>query len=182
MHYVAGQFCIMDNHVHWLLTPTSAQGLARLFRRVHTWWAMTFNRRHGRSGPLMQGRFHSSPLSEDHYWTALRYVELNPRRANLVRHAEDFTFSSARARLAGEDDPFVVLAEIGTRKQFSCDEWRSFLEHPDPDRDQALRKALPSSLPCGSSDWIRDLEQQFQRKLTCSPPGRLCAAQHSPGA
>jgi putative transposase len=50
-------YCIMDNHVHWLLTPTSAQGLARLFRRVHTWWAMTFNRKHGRSGPLMQGAF-----------------------------------------------------------------------------------------------------------------------------
>lgn len=82
-------YCIMDNHVHWLLTPTTANGLARLFRRVHTWWAMTFNRKHGRTGHLMQGRFHSSPLSEDHYWTALRYVELNPQRARLVRQAED---------------------------------------------------------------------------------------------
>jgi putative transposase len=48
-------YCIMDNHVHWLLTPSSVDGLARLFRRVHTRWAMIFNRRHGRSGPLMQG-------------------------------------------------------------------------------------------------------------------------------
>ncbi len=64
-------YCIMDNHVHWL-TPSSVDGLARLFRRVHTRWAMMFNRRHGRSGPLMQGRFHSSPLSEGHYLTALR--------------------------------------------------------------------------------------------------------------
>ena len=106
-------YCIMDNHVHRLLTPQSANGLARLFRRVHTWWAMTFNRKHGRSGPLMQGRFHSSPLSEDHYLTALRYVELNPQRAKLVRRAEDFTFSSARARLAGKDDP--LRADNGDR-------------------------------------------------------------------
>ncbi len=175
-------YCIMDNHVHWLLTPTSAHGLARLFRRVHTWWAMTFNRKHGRSGPLMQGRFHSSPLSEDHYWTALRYVELNPRRAKLVRRAEDFEFSSARARLAGESDPFVTLSTITTRRSYSREEWRAFLEHTDHHREEALRKALPSSLPCGNSDWIRSLEQHFHRKLAWSPPGRTAAAWQSPAA
>jgi putative transposase len=56
-------YCLMDNHVHWLLTPTTATGLARLFRRAHTWWALTFNRKHGRSGHLLEARFHSSPLS-----------------------------------------------------------------------------------------------------------------------
>lgn len=169
-------YCIMDNHVHWLLTPTTANGLARLFRRVHTWWAMTFNRKHGRTGHLMQGRFHSSPLAEDHYWTALRYVELNPLRAHLVRRAEDFAFSSARARLAGAEDRFVAITPIATRCLYSRHEWRAFLEESDPAHDQALRKALPSSLPCGSSEWIRGLEKQFHRKLTWSPPGRHLAS------
>lgn len=172
-------YCIMDNHVHWLLTPTSVNGLARLFRRIHTWWAMTFNRKHGRTGHLLQGRYHSSPLSEDHYWTALRYVELNPRRAKLVRRAEDFAFSSARARLAGKPDPFVVMAAIATRKKFTSDEWRIFLEIPDPQSEDALRKAEPSSLPCGRSDWIQDLEKHFHRKLAWSPPGRHAMNQHS---
>lgn len=173
-------YCIMDNHVHWLLTPSSTYGLARLFRRVHTWWAMTFNRKHGRSGPLMQGRFHSSPLSEDHYLTALRYVEVNPRRAKLVRRAEDFTFSSARARLAGRDDPFVSITAVKTRRSYTREEWRTFLEHSDHDRETALRKALPSSLPCGNGDWIHSLEQGFHRKLAWSPPGRPAAARQSP--
>jgi putative transposase len=165
-------YCILDNHVHWLLTPTSTTGLARLFRRIHTWWAMTFNRRHGRTGHLLQGRYHSSPLSEDHYWTALRYVELNPRRAKLVRHAEDFTFSSARARLAGKPDSYVTLSAIDTRKKFTNDEWRAFLDIPDPDSDRAFRKAEASSLPCGGSDWIEDLEKRFNRKLAWPPPGQ----------
>jgi putative transposase len=172
-------YCIMDNHVHWLLTPQSANGLARLFRRVHTWWAMTFNRKHGRSGPLMRGRFHSSPLSEDHYLTALRYVELNPQRAKLVRRAEDFTFSSARARLAGKDDPYVPITAIETRRSYSPDEWRTFLEHSDRDHDDALRKALPSSRPCGNVDWIHSLEDSFHRKLAWSRAGRPPAARQS---
>ncbi len=104
-------YCIMDNHVHWLLTPTSAHGLARLFRRVHTWWAMTFNRKHRRSGPLMQGRFHSSPLSEDHYWTALRYVELNPRRAKLEMRRGTRDLAQSRAQL------LVQLANMAKAEQ-----------------------------------------------------------------
>ncbi len=166
-------YCIMDNHVHWLLTPTSANGLARLFRRIHTWWAMTFNRRHGRTGHLLQGRYHSSPLSEDHYWAALRYVELNPLRANLVRSGDDFTFSSALARLDGNPDPYVNLSMIETRKEFTNAEWRAFLDIPDTGGDRELRNAEPSSLPCGRSDWIQDLEKRFNRKLTWRPPAEL---------
>jgi putative transposase len=172
-------YCIMDNHVHLLLTPQTANGLARMFRRIHTWWAMTFNRTHGRSGPLLQGRFHSSPLSEDHYWTALRYVELNPRRAHLVRRAEDFTFSSARARLAGKPDPFVVMGNAAMRKHFTRVEWRAYLEIPDPEGEEELRKAAPSSLPCGSNEWIRELEQRFHRKLSWSPPGPHASCKQS---
>lgn len=68
--------------------------------------------------------------------TALRYVELNPRRAKLVRRAEDFTVSSARARLAGEDDPFVMITAIATRRNYSPGEWSAILEHTDHDRER----------------------------------------------
>src|SRR5580692_12318844 len=67
-------YCLMDNHVHFILTPTTASGLARVFQRVHTWWAIVFNLRHHRTGHLFQNRYYSSPLGEDHYWAALRYV------------------------------------------------------------------------------------------------------------
>ena len=76
-------YCLMDNHVHLIVTPSDPNGLARLFRRMHTWWAMKLNRWLERSGHVFQNRFHSSPLDENHYWTAMRYVEVNPRRAGL---------------------------------------------------------------------------------------------------
>ncbi len=165
-------YCLMDNHVHWLLTPRQPDGLARLFRRVHTWWAMVYNRRYDRSGHLFQNRFSSSPLTENHYWTALRYVEVNPRRAKLVDKAEDWEFSSAKAHLHGTDDPLIKISREQWRRRFTGAQWREFLEHTDAERERGLRQAQPGCRPVGSSQWIRQLEQQWNRKLAWSPPGR----------
>ena len=168
-------FCLMDNHEHWMLTPTTDTGLARLFRRVHTWWALTFNHKHGRTGHLLQARFHSSPLSEDHYWTALRYVEVNPRRAKLVGRPEDFEFSSARAHIMDERDPHIPLSPVPTRQGFTPLQWREFFSREDFATETALRRALPASRPCGNAEWIRGLEARYRRKLAWSPPGRPTA-------
>ena len=77
-------FCLMSNHVHWIIVPGTEDSLARLFRRVHGRYAQYLNARRQRNGHLWQNRFYSCPLGETHLWTALRYVELNPVRAGLV--------------------------------------------------------------------------------------------------
>jgi putative transposase len=174
-------YCLMDNHVHWILTPATEQGLARLFRRVHTWWAMRFNRLTERCGHLFQNRFHSSPLAESHYWTALRYVEVNPRRAGLVKRLEDWEFSSAQAHLGGSPDPLIDLAQLVGRRRFTPAQWREFLENTDREREQELQRALPGSRPCGSSDWIRSLEEKLKRRLRWQPRGRPAATHELAG-
>ena len=66
-------YCIMDNHIHFLLVPTHSKlAIGRLFLRVHTWWAQHFNRLTGRSGHLFQSRFHSCVLDSAHYFAAMR--------------------------------------------------------------------------------------------------------------
>ena len=166
-------YCLMKNHVHWLLTPATLQGLSRLFRRVHTWWAVVFNRITGRCGHLFQNRFHSSPLEEEHYWTALRYVEVNPRRAGLVEKLEEWEFSSARAHLTGVEDPLISLAPQVGRRSFTVADWREFLERTDAEKDSELLAALPGSRPCGSLEWIRSLERGAQTQaceIAARPP------------
>jgi putative transposase len=165
-------YCLMDNHVHWLLTPATPDGLARLFRRAHTWWAMLFNRKQHRCGHLFQNRFHSSPLGENHYWTALRYVEVNPRRAGLVKQLEDWEFSSAKTHVTNEKDPLIDLAPVDSRRTFTSEQWREFLQHPDAGFEQDLRRSQAASRPCGTAEWIHQLEQEHGRKLAWSPPGR----------
>jgi putative transposase len=173
-------YCLMDNHVHWIVTPSDPGGLARLYQRLHTWWAMKLNRWLGRCGHVFQNRFHSSPLDENHYWTAMRYVEVNPRRAGLVEQLETWECSSAKAHLTGTPDLFIPLAEEIGRRRFTAEQWREFLERTDSEAERELRSALPGSRPCGDSEWLRSLERVLKRKLAWSPRRRLSVVQSSP--
>ncbi len=49
-------FCLMTNHVH-LVVETPRANLAQFMHRLQTAYTVHFNRRHRRSGHLMQGRY-----------------------------------------------------------------------------------------------------------------------------
>ena len=168
-------YCIMDNHVHFLLVPTGNKlAIGRLFLRVHTWWAQHFNKVTGRSGHLFQSRFHSCVLDSAHYFDAMRYIDLNPKTARLVSNPADFPFSSAHAHLTGQPDPFLVLMMDTWRHQFSNSprRYREFLNETRREQQQRLEKALQNGFPLGSDDWIAQLEQESHRRLHPAPPGR----------
>ncbi len=59
-------------------------------RRFLTGYALAYNRRHQRQGPLFQNRYQSIVCEEEVYFTELvRYIHLNPLRAKLVRTVEE---------------------------------------------------------------------------------------------
>ena len=49
-------YCLMGNHYH-LVVQTHAGQLSRLMRHLNGVYTQAFNRRHGRVGHLLQGRF-----------------------------------------------------------------------------------------------------------------------------
>jgi putative transposase len=54
-------------------------------------------------------------LDEPHLVSTVRYAALNPVRARLVKRAQDWAWSSARAHLAGRDDGLVRVAPLAQR-------------------------------------------------------------------
>ena len=59
-------------------------------RRLMTGYAVTFNKRHKRSGHLFQNRYKSVVCEEDPYLLELiRYIHLNPLRARLVQDLKE---------------------------------------------------------------------------------------------
>src|SRR5688500_13939065 len=52
-------YCLMTNHVHLLLTPGDEESCSALMRDLGRRYVPYFNRRHGRTGTLWEGRFHS---------------------------------------------------------------------------------------------------------------------------
>jgi putative transposase len=95
--WIVAAYVLMTNHFH-LLIETPEPNLSRGMQWLAGAYAMWFNRRHGRSGHLFQGRFHSFLVDRDEYFAeVLRYVVLNPVRAKLVAHPADYRWSSYRA-------------------------------------------------------------------------------------
>jgi putative transposase len=114
----------MDNHVHLILLPGSADGLRSTMARTHTRYAQRINRLHRLDGHLFQGRFGSRAMAPAHLVRAVRYVENNPVTAGLVARAEDWPRSSARSHISGQQDGLTDIAAIGQH----IDNWQSYLE------------------------------------------------------
>ena len=77
-------WAFLPNHAHFLLRSGDV-GLSTLMRRLLTGYAVSFNLKYKRHGPLFQGRYKSIICQEDRYLKELvRYIHLNPLRANLV--------------------------------------------------------------------------------------------------
>jgi putative transposase len=66
--------------------------------RVLTGFAQTFNRKYGRVGTLLQGRFKSKPVeSGGHIENLIPYIALNPVSAGFCEHPADYPWSACAA-------------------------------------------------------------------------------------
>jgi hypothetical protein len=71
-------------------------------RQLNGVYTQRFNRRHERSGHVLQGRYGAQLVDgHGHLYEVCRYIVLNPVRAGLVEHPRDWPWSSYRAT-AGE--------------------------------------------------------------------------------
>ncbi len=87
-------WCLMDNHYH-LLFETPEPNLVAGMRRLNQVYTQSYNRRHGRTGHVLQGRYKAILVEKQSHLLALcRYVVLNPVRAGMVAKAQDWPWSS----------------------------------------------------------------------------------------
>jgi putative transposase len=163
-------YCLMPNHIHLIAVASEPISLAKTIQRVHGQYARWVHFRQGWSGHLWANRYYSVPMDVVHLWAAVRYVERNPVRSGLVRKAEDYTWSSARAHVFGERDSLLAA-----KRPFPGDvsDWRGWLASPEEDLAvEAIRTRTMAGLPLGDPEFVACLEQQIGRKLTAAPRGR----------
>jgi putative transposase len=126
---------LMDNHVH-LLFKSGRQGISDVMRRLLTWYAQYFNRRHGRSGHLFENRYKSILCDEESYLLALvRYIHLNPIRAKIVKGMDEldsYPWSGHRVIVGKRKEEWMdtetVLGRFGATKRKAIAGYRRFLQ------------------------------------------------------
>ena len=117
----AWAYCLMGNHYH-LVLHTREANLSRLMRQINGVYTQTFNRRHGLTGHLFQGRFKAILVDSDSYLLEVcRYVDLNPVRAHMVKRPGAYAWSSYRALVGMADmapwlNPQPLYAQLAPGK------------------------------------------------------------------
>jgi putative transposase len=106
-------YVLMRNHVH-LLMETGQVPLSRIMQRLTGGYTQHFNRRHGLTGHLFQGRYKAILCDKDSYLLELtRYLHLNPVRVKAVQDPAQYPWSSYRAYLGkGEKEEGVEVGEV----------------------------------------------------------------------
>ena len=161
-------YCLMPNHVHLILVPSSRDGLRAALGETHRRYTRHVNVREGWRGYLWQGRFASVAMDGGHLLAAARYVELNPVRARLAAVPEQWPWSSARAHLAGRDDELVKVAPLLEQ----VEDWPAFLGQGLGEAEhKALQSAERTGRPLGGSDFVANLERRLGRTLVRRKPG-----------
>jgi putative transposase len=162
-------YCLMPNHVHFIVVPGDEDGLRKTFAEAHRRYTAWINHRNGWTGHLWQGRFASTVMDEHHLLNAVRYVALNPVRAGLAAKASEWPWSSAQAHLAGSDDGVVTVRPMLDR----VDSFADYLdEPPDEIAIRALRASYSTGRPIGARLWLQRLEADAGRSLAPGPRGR----------
>jgi len=159
----------MSNHVHIIAIPQHEDTFEKVFRKAHAEYARKFNEKYELRGHLWQSRFFSCPMDEVHYWAAIRYVERNPVRAGMVRRADEYRWSSARAHCGlGRDQ---LLVDLPTHP-LGVKDWSEWLALPNPyELDGKIRKCTHGGWPCGAEGFVEKLESVYGRPLRPQKPG-----------
>jgi putative transposase len=102
-------YCLMGTHPHVICVAERGQAAFSAFWQVvNARYARWYNARHGRRGQVVMERLTSPRIQDDRYLlTAMRYGDMNPVKAGLVRRPKDWRWSSHRHYALGATDELV---------------------------------------------------------------------------
>lgn len=125
-------YCLMSNHYH-LLVETPDGNLSKGMRQLNGVYTQKYNRSNKKVGHVFQGRYKSILVDGDAYLLELsRYIVLNPVRAQMVRAAKDWRWSSYRAMTGSVPCPDWldrewVLSSFSSRQKSAIEAYKKFV-------------------------------------------------------
>ncbi|WP_209121697.1 transposase [Alkalihalobacillus sp. BA299] len=102
-------YCLITNHIH-LLLETIDIPTKEIIKKLHSVYAIYFNKRHRTSGHLFQGCYHAELINDDTYLLEVsKYIHLNPVEAKMVIRPESYRWSSYSAYISSNSDPYDYI-------------------------------------------------------------------------
>jgi len=166
-------WCLMRNHWHFVVWPRAEGEVTAYFRWLAHTHAMRWRVAHntvGR-GHLYQGRFKSFPIQEDeHFFTALRYVERNALKAHAVERAEDWRWGSLWARRQGNEQLRAILSDWPLQRPRN---WVALVNGPLTEQEaEGIQTCIARNRPYGDDCWQEVQAKRLSLTHTLRNEGR----------
>ena len=168
-------YCVMPNHWHLVVWPEDKED--GQLSRFTGWLTLTHTQRwhahrhNAGTGHVYQGRFKSFPVQGDeHLYAVSRYVERNALKANLVKRAEDWQWSSLNRWYSGSKKEKEILSQWPLRRKRG---WLDYVNRPISQCEhEALQRSMQRGSPFGDDHWTTQKAIQLHLKSTLAPIGR----------
>lgn len=164
-------YVIMPNHWHLVVWPERDGALSEYTQWLTVTHVRRWHAHHGTAGtgPVYQGRFKSFPVQEDeHLLTLCRYVERNPLRANLVKRAEAWRWSSLWHREHTTQVPWLSAWPLPTPAT-----WLAQVNQPQSEAElEAVRRSIRRGAPFGDEPWQGRTVAALGLESSVRPQGR----------
>ena len=162
-------YALMTNHIHILATAQDSDGITRMMQYLGRHYVPYINHTYGSSGSIWEGRYKASLIHDEEYLlTCMRYIELNPVRADMVRSPAHYRWSSYRHNGQGKEDelvkPHALYLALSRSKPARLEAYKAlFKAHLDKGVLDEIRSAWQTGTPLGN-DYFR---QKIEAKLKC---------------
>lgn len=171
-------YVLMTNHVHLLVTPAADDSLSKTMQSIGRRYVQYFNFVYGRTGTLWEGRYKSTLIDSERYLlTCMRYIEMNPVRADMVAHPSDYLWSSYHANALGKADaliaPHVLYQSLGCSDEARLSAYRQLFRAQLSKADiDAIRDATNKGWALGDGHFSAKIEALTERRAAPLPRGR----------
>jgi putative transposase len=171
-------YALLDNEVQLLLRPPSEPALSRMMQALGRRYVAAFNRRHGRSGTIWEGRFRAGVVQDgEPTLQGMLLVDSSPARRGLAASMHAGHWSSARHRLGLCRDPLVIdppeFWRLGNTPFEREAAYAALLARGlDAEQVQRIEHAAASGWALGSAQFLAEIERQLGRPVRPRARGR----------
>lgn len=171
-------YVLMTNHVHLLVTPHTEDAIGKTMQMLGRYYVQYFNHCYKRTGTLWEGRYKATLIDSERYLlTCMRYIELNPVRAqSMAKHPAEYPWSSYRFNALGKEDqrvtPHLEYKRLGATERGRQSAYRQLFRSRIPERTlEALREATNKAWVMGSERFKAKVSSQIDRPVQSSGHG-----------
>ncbi len=165
-------YILMTNHVHLLVTPHTENGIGKMMQTLGRYYVQYFNYSYQRTGTLWEGRYKATLIdSEQYLLTCMRYIELNPVRAqSMADHPSQYPWSSYSYNALGMENQLITphqeYKRLGSTDEERQTNYRQLFRAKIPEMTLAeIREATNKAWVMGSDKFKSKIARKIDRPV-----------------